>query len=513
MEIYFDTSIASKVKNRFFFMRHEGFEPISWESKELTVNESTFRDINGFWAYLPEETQEEIFNLYRLIHETYNNVFELNTTYTMVNQYVVDLYKLHPFELIEYWMRTRSSIRYPDDLKSELSEDDRPEQTYLEPDYKELTVFSVALKVMVPVWAEYISLDTGMSEMNREIFAMKLLNKTVIYDSKVINRFKEFVDVVVAGQQTGMKNIIDGIGSLQMPEFILSQLIVTRLSVHPLSHNDDIDQTKTINLIKVMWQRIRNIIVDNGGRGGYDDIKSKNLPHKTGDEEDNLSTAESYKAKESISDGERITFDFAGRRIKEYFYQRILGTDEYDDLLKRQYRRNLSRKFFNPTEEQIKLTELVISKVFPTRALPHTNRGSAITNLSVAQVALHQRGFSILADLLGANRLGETHSIVNTVGIKKEQIDILDEIYSYRRNMPLRGSRNKTTLVNPGIVAVDALYQAFSHYHWERDIDDQIAQASSMIESEKGWVVPFNFKSTLADFIINLNDENNSTQR
>lgn len=513
MEIYFDSEMGGKMSSRFFFMRHEGYEPIDWECKSIKgIGEDTFRDINNFWAYLPKDTQEEIFKLYLNIRETYNNVYELNTTYKMVNEYVQELYKLHPLSLVEYWVRVHSDIRYPDNLKSELAEDDRPVQTYLEPDYHELVVLSVALKVMVPIWGEYVSLDTGMSEMQREIFAMQLLQGTEIIDSKMVLRFKEFVDFVVGGQQTGMKNILFGIGSLGMPEYILSYLIVIRLSVSALSHKDDYDKDSTINLITNMWRHVRTIISENGGRSSGDDVKNKNMPNDSGNEEDNLSTAESYKAREDISDGERIAFDFAGLQIKRTFYTRILGEDGDLALLERQYKRNITRRLFNPTEEQIKLTELVVSKLFPTRALAHTDRQSTTINISIAQVALHQRGFSALADLLGANRMDETHSIVSSGAIKKEQVDILDEIYSYRRHQYQRNSRTKTNLVNPGVIAIDALFTAFSRYHWQRDVDNVIGAASTLVQADKGFVVPFNFKHLLADFIINLNEENKTVR-
>lgn len=512
MEIYFDKDIGSKLKNRLFLMRHEGYDPIDWDCKDINVSEETFRDINNFWAHLPNETQEDIFKLFLNIRETFNNVYELNTTYKMVNEYVIELYKLHPLSLVEYWVRVHSDIRYPDNLKSELAEDDRPEQTYLAPDYHDLAVFSVALKVMVPIWGEYIALETGLSEMTREIFAKQLLRGTEIDTCKTMTRFKEFVDFVVAGQQTGMKNILFGIGSLGMPEYVLSYLIVIRLSVSPVSHKDDYDQTSTVNLITNMWRNVKSLISENGGRSGGDDVKGKNMPKDSGAEEDNLSTAESYKAREAISDGERIAFDFAGLQIERTFYRRLLGDDCDMALLERQYKRNISRKFFNLTGEQIKLAELVISKLVPTRSLAHTDRRSTTINLSVAQVALHQRGFSALADLLGANRKSETHSINSSGAVKKEQVEILDEIYVYRRHMYQRNSRTKTTPTNPGMIAIDALYAAFAQWHWERDVDDVIANASTLVEANQGWVVPFNFKHLLADFIINLHEENQATR-
>lgn len=505
MEIYFDDTLTGKLRNRVIQLRHNGHEDIFWEQRKLAWTESTFRDINAFWRFCPNDVQEAIFLVYRNLRDIIDNAYDLNTASKLISEQATELYKLMPLSLIDHWMRTRSDIRLPADLKTELQEDDRVDQTYLEPDYRDLTVLSIALKPMAPIWGDYMAMDTALMEMNKDIFAINLLDRTEIVNSPAFLRFKEFVQVVVKETSPGMGSIINGIGSVDIPEWMLAFCIVSKLSVLPLSHSDDEDQVETTNLISKMWGAIRTQLPNDSSRG-KGDVKPKMMANDSGGDEDNLSTAESYKVRESISDGERIAFDAAAAQIGKSV-NRLLGDDHDRELLKRQLHRNLKRQFFNPNEVQLKLVALVMHRYLPTRALPHTERNGALGIISLAQVYLHQHGFSVLADLLGADPVAQSRSMASSGQLKEEQLRILDDIYQYHRYTAVPGARTKPTLKNPGVVAVNALYNSFGAYYWKRDVDAVIAAESTLIEDHDGFLVPPNFKQLLADFIIFINTD------
>ncbi|CAM8750748.1 hypothetical protein MOC16_gp339 [Klebsiella phage vB_KpM_FBKp24] len=505
MQFYFDESLGGRTKTRVLCMGHGSYDVLFWEMKKLSWNETTFRDINRFFAFLDEDVQEKIFLAYRNIRDKLDNAYEFNTTSRLVNEDVIELYRFIPLALIEHWMRHYSDIRLPPDLKTTLLEDDRPEQTYLEPDYRQLTYMSIALKAMVPVWTEFLAMESAMAESNKEIYALQLLRRTEIMESQPMERFREFVDAVVAGTTPGMKNIIFGIGSADIPEWMLAYLVVSRLSVIQLSHNDDDDQIETVNLISKMWSAIKTQLPSDGGRSGKDEVRPKTMVKDSGGEEDNLSTAESYKVRESISDGERIAFDYWAHELRNKA-SRILGDDYDRGLLVSVISRNNARKFFNPIECQLKLVAVTLHQHSVTRALPHTDRTGAIGLISIAQVYLHQNGFSVLADLIGATQKGRIQTIFNAGQIKEEQLNVFNEIYPYRRYTTLGTARSKASLKTPGEIAVNAFYNEFANNYWQRDIVDVIAEKSTMIEDgDRGMMVPPNFKQLLAEFIIFIN--------
>lgn len=512
MQFFFDENLGGRTKTRVLCMGHGKHETLFWEMKKLSWNEHTFRDLNKFFSFLQENVQEQIFFVYRQIRDQLDNAYEFNTTSKMIGESVTELYQLLPLSVFEQWVRRHSDIRFPPDLKTVLGEDDRPEQTYLEPDYKALTNVSIALKAMVPIWSEFLALETAMAETNRDIYALQLLQRTELMESEAMDRFRLFVDAVVAGTTPGMKNIIFGIGSADIPEWTVANLIVSKLSVIQLSHLDDLEQHDTVNLISKMWGAIKTQLPSDGSRGGKDEVRPKTLAKDSGGDEDNASTAESYKVRESVSDGERIAFDYWAKELGKQA-ERFLG-EHYDrGLLQRTINRNMSRKFFNPIEVQLKLVAVTTHRFVVSRSLPHTDRKGAVGIISLAQVFLHQHGFSVLADLIGSTPGGQVQTMFNAGQIKEEQLNVFEELYPYQRYTTLGTSRSKASLKTPGEIATNAFYNAFANSYWHRDIDDQIAAQSTMVEDgNRGFRVPPNFKQLLAEFIIFINTQSTITK-
>lgn len=502
MEIYFDPEIDEKQK--LVLMGHPGEEPLVWDMRYYKkVNSEMFRDINDYWRWRSVEEQADIFQSFRKIREVLGIVFDPNVLFRVINKEVINIAKYHPIDLVDHWVRTRSNIRFPDNLKDEMDERDRPEQTYLRDDYRQMTALTVILKFMLPIWSEYTMLKLGMRENMQEVVSMALLQRSGIEESPPFQRFRVFVDYIASDNDPGMRNILEGIGTLDMPEWIFSLMMVERLAAAVVSHNDDPSKDTTINLVATLWAQTRaKLNPDQSRKKG--DVRPKTFTAANGNEEDNSSTAESYKPKERISDGTRIEFDYSASDA--IMMGRRLLSDIDQGLLSRLVRRNSMRKYFNLTEEQVKLTALVLARINPTRAMPHTDRTGAVNMLSVAQTYLYQKGFSTLADLLGASRGEQCNSIASSEQIKDHHKSILAEIYPYRRQVKA-GTGSKTVLKDPGTIAIDALTLKFSGHYWIRDVDGIIADESRMVMREGGMVIPADFRIILADFIIALNGQ------
>ncbi|UQT02868.1 hypothetical protein TOTORO_00050 [Serratia phage vB_SmaS-Totoro] len=500
MEIYFDPEIDEKQK--LVLMGHPGEEPLVWDMRYYKkVSAEMFRDINEYWRWRPEEEQAAIFQSFRNIRDVLGVVFDPNVLFSIINKEVIKIAKFHPLELVDHWVRTRSNIRFPDNLKDEMDERDRPEQTYLRDDYRQLTSLSVIMKFLCPIWSEYTMVKLGLRENQQEVVSMALLQRSGIEDCAPFQRFRVFVDYIASDNDPGMRNILEGIGTLDMPEWIFSLMTVERLASACVSHNDDADKSQTVNLISTLWAQTRaKLNPDQNRKKG--DVRAKTFTSANGNEEDNSSTAESYKPKERISDGTRIEFDYSASDA--VLMGRRLINDIDQALLKRLVRRNSLRKYFNPTEEQVKLAALALSKINPTRAMPHTDRTGAINMISVAQTYLYQKGFATLADLLGADRGEPCNTISGSEQIKEHHKTILATIYKYRRQVKT-GTGSKTALKDPGTIAIETLTTKFAGHYWYRDVDDVIAAESKMVMREGGMVIPSDIRIILVEFIFALN--------
>ena len=472
----------------------------------------TFRDINNYWEWrekMGDDETREVFALYKEAAESLNGTINQTYRFREVRDVVKKLMALHPVDLMCHWVKTHSDIRFPDTLATTLNDGHRVEQTYLEPEYHDLTALSVVLKVMLPIWGEYLGMRNAITDTFPEKRALGLVEQTILAESNAYQRLEEFVSATLEhkGIISGTSTLLQGIGTLDMPDWMFSQCIVDRLTQIRLSHKDD-DQEKTGNVIANLFNYIDSRVKAVEERQGFR-VRDKEIDRGGKNEEDNTSTAENHTLRANVSEVTEAIFDFFTEDDQSNAL--AIKPDIDLELVKRQINMNMARKTFNPKEFQMRMAGLVTKPVVTPRSYGYINREGTIKLMSIAQVVCHEWGFSTLAELIGANEarrrdpsLGDNK--FGRVQTKDYQNSALEKLLPYRRTVKVNKQTNRTVVKNPAHIAIEAIMAACSGHCWTPMVVDEIHEESEMIRVEDScYIVPYNLRQVLADFYIKLN--------
>lgn len=172
-------------------------------------------------------------------------------------------------------------------------------KTYLRDDYLELVNMAILYKPMIPIWAEYGRLLEQLSSTNsyREYQSMSLLSRSTAVNIPPLDRLRRYVDTSSLDSKTAMSAALGGIGSSELPDWLMSMVIIRKLVIIELSSYED-----SSNIVSVVYHHVRNTIksVDRKFSGR---IREKSKPRGE-DDDDNKSIVETYKIKQEISDGD-----------------------------------------------------------------------------------------------------------------------------------------------------------------------------------------------------------------
>lgn len=472
--------------------------------------EAIFRDINAFWAWRGADEGAQIFALFEQVADSIDNTHHVQHKFREINEACQALSKLHEVNLIEHWAKAHSNIRYPDNLTNELEESWRKEQTYFKDEYYELTAMSIAFKFMLPVWGGYINNRAGDGEMFPELRALGLLNRTTLKESKPYQRLEEFVHFILEnnGAASTAGGLLQGIGTMDLPDWMFSLIVVERLTPATLSHHDDPEGSPATSLIANLFNHIGTRLQGLDKKTSFR-VNNKSPERGTRNEEDNTSIAEVYTLRHNLSEPQLAIFDYFTEDMAK-LARHVKGDIDVDHV-RQLVAINMRRKKLNHEEWQLRIVGLVTRKVISPRAYGYINREGTMNLISIAQVALHEWGFSTVAELISGQVSAKQHVLGDGIGRSRERIrdyreQALNAVLPHKRMVkPSRGQ--KATEKNPAILAIDRIVTAVSGKFWDTEVTDVIAEKSEMIKTPGGKRPPFDLANVLADLFIELNKQ------
>ncbi len=261
----------------------------------------TFDVINQFLELLSVDRADKLFAQYkrfmdrrdRYLNSTYQDAMERDEVYRKI---VKEIFTIVDYESVFDWMDANIKIDYPPNVEETIPEGMYPDRTYIQSDYKALTALGLTLRLVVPIWAQYIY-DHGDSIGNdrKELMALKLLDMTDIIYTQPYERFVRFIEAVNACVEN-VKNTfktITGVGSEEQLEISKTRKIVRRVAfINPLSAD---------GIIQAVFNEIKNQPTDT--QRSQNRIKDKKKTGSRSDEEE-TSVIEQYRIKEELPKGD-----------------------------------------------------------------------------------------------------------------------------------------------------------------------------------------------------------------
>jgi hypothetical protein len=499
-------------------IRH-GDEELIWlasnyDQPAFTEPENLFFHINDYWSLLPATRQQEIFDLYKEAHETLNTVPNFSRMMVKLQNIVERLYVLHPKNELSYYLITRNNVCSPSTLPDQYGTNPE-ERTYLRGHYHGLTVLVLALRVMVPIWAEFIRVVRADAVERKEILAMRLIVNTWLMGTvddqgnhtpdPDMHKLRRMVDAMASNAETPLVAVIHSVGSEQFPEWLFAMTVIRRVAIGELS------QTNTnINIVSTVYKTI-NVAVDKGGKnfGRDGDIREKNPDGGRGrNEEDNTSVIEGYKPRQDISPGDLMVFSVFAEDLRRLIDAVDPTVPEekvricYDALNQARMTGQLTYH-----QHQLIMTNWVLSEPLPPSSERHLEATATFNAVVAVQAILWHWGFTGLAAMMSVSSrprsdqyLGEATEFRSRT--TSENLRKLSAIYPYYRPSG-KGSERKPG-DNFGTVAIEQYNQLLSLSAWLCLAPPEILKEANLLLNDGMVAVPQTLRNDLASLFIHL---------
>lgn len=512
---------AGQLKLKTVIIEHEG-EELTWDttwyvkgsySVEDAVDE-IFYELNDYIANLPKSRQQAMFDAYKSIHNSITdlsfNIAGMDLVTTLIGK-VKTLYDtVNEDEILYYITREGSTITLPSGVTNDYG-DQSPEQTYLLSDHIGLVGLAMALRMMIPIWGEFIRNYSDESETGfKEYTAMRLLLNAWPNASVHRTRLLNYLTFLNKKEPVNITATYSGVGSVEKPEWLLSTVCVRRLPVAPLSNDPDNPRSKLVS-------SIYNFVTKNT----YNTLERKfNTRMKDKHEmlmrspEDKTSFHENYKIKEALAAGELAKLCAQFKNPKNLF-------SRIDDTVPMEYFEACMKQVpeyetLTPAPHQIYLMQTIMGLGMSATGVESLIRTAFLQAMVGTQAILWHWGYHDLAALV-------TVEIVQTGGedlfttdtkprVPKEDVPKLLALYPHHQPITQRGSAEEILkaqkAANVAINAIDIITSSIGVDIWKTYCPDELlSKASSTVRrSGRNMLAPSDLKIQLSSLIIKINE-------
>lgn len=491
------------------------------EPAEGTELYDIFAEINAYWRTFQPATLDEVFRIYDRIHDTINRSPDVGAMTQAVRPLVAELFEYHPQEDIDYWVRMKSGLLVPPEIPREYdnSKNWPVERTYLEADYRKLVPLAISMRLMAPIWGEFMyRIDTEMSNNFKEYQAFHLLALSNVYECEAMQRLEVFVTHTIPRDSAIDGAIYAGISREDFPRWMLAFTVVRRLyrgDVRGISNN-------THTLITYLWSFINTKAM--GLDGHFGKLTSKYTDSGGGNEENNLSRLEGFKIKQDVAAGDvaivgnyithsvQIVHDIlAGREVltpKTSLVRRLNEDPGFPQLVAESLASTAALHKESLAQPQVTIAGWVLSDFVPIRSIPYLrNKSDLISMIAFAQAYLWSRGHRELAALVSgvSKNVAITDTTIgdNKTRMTREQLERLSEVYPYLRRS--RGKQKQSRSTNQTLSTIDTVTEALSERNWMLTLPTSwVSQLRSGSARDRRYDVPTNIRGLLADLVTDL---------
>lgn len=462
-----------------------------------------FDHINRYWASLPEQHQQAIFNLYQEIHIGLDTYWTKNELMDFLVDKVAQLVDMHDLDMVQDWAAMKSDIQVPDsftaDYTHSIDNNTSREKTYTRSDYMQLVTLSLTLRCMIPIWGEYISnirQDTGTRF--KEFYAFQLLNKSKIVRSIPMEKLKVYIDHIVGEDKVNPNNILNHISSEDFGYWLLALVCIRRLCIGDIRGLDS-----RANLITFIYQFILQKIRNNDSNF-EETVKPKTFDDRTPDSENKISTLERYKIKTNISPGEIVELEYSLRDIASIANRLTYQLD--NNMLQRSLVTSQALNNERLLDPQMTLLRWVFKPVISPKGLMYLPKPTIVQAFGALEAVLWARGHKYLALLATSYPvISEREMVVSPMDSKmrvpKELSEELDRLYPYTRIVHSKKSGPKE--VNLAAKSIDTLTDNLAMFSWRPTADDSMLQEVFGTASRKLPIKP-DIKVDLTRLVIEL---------
>lgn len=473
----------------------------AFDKSNFAGNFDMFQYNNEYWNKLSDQHKSAIFETFKKIRYEFDTTNDRTILTYRLYTLIRELFDHHKLAEIEHWITFHTDIVLPHDLKNEYVDSNEKtgsrDQTYLRSDYLHLLALTLCLKLMIPIWGEFIirtKYDTGTEF--KEYYAFLLLSQSSINESDAMEKLRTYVKCSIPDEKQKAA-ILGGVSTEDFPTWILALVVIRRLCISDIRGHEP-----NSSLIPYIYNHVKERVKrsDNNFVGT---VKDKKPEGSGGDSDSRISTLEGYKIKQEIPSGDVVLLEYAMRDIVAVAKQICPDIDEslvhnalktVDPLF--------ASQIYSP---QITLLQWVFAPAISTRGILLLSKVTVVKALAAAQAILWHKKHYALAGLVTAtvNTIGDEQymsGVDSRARITKDLVEQLNVIFPYirRSNTKAKSARNS----NQAIQAIDNLCEQLSSQNWILTIDESKLQQLTGSSSIRRYYIPHDIRIKVAEFVL-----------
>ena len=486
-------------------MEHNGKE-LEWDITKLSrtpiltknasgdsVDES-FKEFNMFMETLPEEKQDELWDIYVDIHEYIDTVFDIEKLTKLLQKSVKCIYDVLIYEDINDFMIKNDLIIVPESIMEDYTETSHfKEATYLKSHYRDLISLVVTLRPMVPIWGKWLQIIYSPISPNfKEYYALKILFQTDLFETPPVKRLQSYISKMLDGPIDNGAAILEGLGTAELEEYMLANIFIRRLAV------GEVNSDKPSHLIGNVYGYISNNIQRSNRKFGG--ARSKIPKSAGGTGEEDPSNLERYKIKPDVT-----TFDIELPNV--YALDTLLVAQgvagDIPEELVTACITNASSLTVDLSQHHMLLCQWILANTIAVNSIPSLRKDSLLSCIAACQAILWHWGFKDIAILMTATEFNSDDYFDQSAKerITAAQLEVLEEIFPYSVK------EDTARKSNPAYIAIGLLAKTTQPRQWLSNhpaFMEEFYQSIRLAGSDCVAAPPA-FARQLADLIIKLN--------
>jgi hypothetical protein len=469
-----------------------------------------FEHLNQYFAQLPRQTQDQLFDVYNSIFNVLDNIDNnIPDLRKQLPPLIKKIFEICTPENVSSWVRTTPTIRFPEGIRVYETLEESAERgdqfglrsrpvsaTYLRKDYWGLVVLVVLLRMLVPVWGRFLA-NTYEAIGNdlKEIYALRLATRTALVETDGFKRLEEYVNLYLSSEKYKNSVIGGGVSKEDVPFQIMAILVIRRMAWVDFSGRDP-----NFSLVGRVYSFIDQQM-DSADRQLNESIKPKIPEGGTGnDNENRQSVSETIKIKEPYTAGDLTILESSAQDC-ELFIARI-APDMPREILASALLVVENLKKNPPQPIQFTILQNVLGAeclqrdgaweadpkfrerwdaLFPPRGIDEMNLLEDLCMMAVATALLWHRGHHDIAALMTASVAKERDGFNNAssappAALTKENKEALQRLYPYAQRPP--GKRRSddirhTNLPNVAVENIELIRDELSRNSWLLNLPKQ----------------------------------------
>lgn len=506
-------------------VRHKGNE-LSWKISSRVIQDTydVFREINQYWAQLSEQDQDAIFDIYRRIFEVFDRFLPLDATTWALRPLIKELFSLHKQEDIDYWVRFKSDLLVPSTIKRTFDPDagmaGTPERTYLEEDYRRLLPMAVSMRIMIPIWGEFIGrYSEEVQVVFREYVAFQVMATANVMNCSAMNRLEVFIRNTILRDKFDKISVYAGLSTEDFYSWAMAKTIINRLCRAELS---GLNQNAT--LVSGLYNYVSSLPNTLENDVGIIQDKFRNKPGTDGD--NNLSRLEGFKVKIDVPDGDvQSTCFYLDLSMKIVYGEhpdnplslvnRLCPEPGFKELVQQCYKLVQPLLREQLTRVQTDIAGWVLAKYVSVQGQDNLDKVDIIRVIAFATAYLWWMGHRDLAGVVSGvakTTMGEDDDRFLADNKQRMSRDQMEDISARFPFLHRKNSRSKTARsTNPALTNIDLIVDDLSRYLWVLSLPDKWVYELTGRPNERRYTVPSDIRQKVAALVIDLDERRRNT--